>query len=536
MSGFDGSGQFIRSYSWVQDAANSIPITASRFDTEHNGFAAGLSNCITRDGQGKPSANIDWNAHKITNLANPTGLQDAVTLTSLTNPTALTVGPDKVQTAAEIAAGVTPTNYAYDTTNYGEPFRYMSAAQITDVLSAARSLDVTAAITTALSLSNDVWLPAGDWRTDTMITVPPGKMLRLSQKAMIVRVTAASAVTPVVYLQGTRSAFDGGQIATEKNHAGGVVACGHLDNTTNSVATWWQLRNVNIEGVAAAGNIGIFVPSGQATIGPTAVNYFGNIHNVHVHSADIGLLFAEVANAHSGSDLQFWNCRTTCIEFRGAGESSLSNIFFHSGSANGLVGIRLSNKTVYTNPSTMNTIIGFTDETGGAADQCVVIGTEPTKNTIIGNDNVAGGNTISNRANRVILKGQDICGEQVATDTLVAYTKFQVSNTFSATRNCFIESNNTINTVAVGGTLVLKTAIASGMFTLRNASDGVTAVLINDSVTGVRLLDGGGFAVVGADPGAGSSKFWVTQAAGVITITNRYAVAKQMDAFTFANN
>lgn len=53
MGAFNGSGVFVRSYSWVNDAANGIDITASRVDTEDTGFASGLSLCVTRDGQGQ---------------------------------------------------------------------------------------------------------------------------------------------------------------------------------------------------------------------------------------------------------------------------------------------------------------------------------------------------------------------------------------------------------------------------------------------------------------------------------------------------
>lgn len=58
MGAFDGNGNFVRSYSWAQDKANSLDITASRMDTEDNGFAAGLSNCVTRDGQGRIAADL----------------------------------------------------------------------------------------------------------------------------------------------------------------------------------------------------------------------------------------------------------------------------------------------------------------------------------------------------------------------------------------------------------------------------------------------------------------------------------------------
>jgi hypothetical protein len=68
MGAFNGSGQFIRSYSWVTDASNGIDITASRVDTEDNGFASGLSLCVTRDGQGAMQTNFVPQAASTYNL------------------------------------------------------------------------------------------------------------------------------------------------------------------------------------------------------------------------------------------------------------------------------------------------------------------------------------------------------------------------------------------------------------------------------------------------------------------------------------
>lgn len=68
MAGFNGSGTFVRTYNWVDDKNASIPITASRMDTEDNGFAAGLSACITRDGQSPATANLPMGGFKLTNL------------------------------------------------------------------------------------------------------------------------------------------------------------------------------------------------------------------------------------------------------------------------------------------------------------------------------------------------------------------------------------------------------------------------------------------------------------------------------------
>ena len=75
---FNGSGTFNRLYSWAVDAANSISISSSRMDAEMNGFAAGLTDCITRDGQSPPSTDIPWGAKKITNLGAATAGTDAL--------------------------------------------------------------------------------------------------------------------------------------------------------------------------------------------------------------------------------------------------------------------------------------------------------------------------------------------------------------------------------------------------------------------------------------------------------------------------
>lgn len=55
---FDSNGTFNRLFSWATDKLNGVSITASRMDGEDNGFAAGLTNCVTRDGLGKMGADF----------------------------------------------------------------------------------------------------------------------------------------------------------------------------------------------------------------------------------------------------------------------------------------------------------------------------------------------------------------------------------------------------------------------------------------------------------------------------------------------
>ena len=76
---FNGSGVFQRVRNWVADATAGIKIRADYHDAEDDGFAAGLTNCITRDGQSLVTQNIPWNSKRITGLQDPVNAQDAAT-------------------------------------------------------------------------------------------------------------------------------------------------------------------------------------------------------------------------------------------------------------------------------------------------------------------------------------------------------------------------------------------------------------------------------------------------------------------------
>src|SRR5579862_1034366 len=57
---FNGSGTYVRVSNWSNDAANNLPISATKFDNDGNDVATALSLCLTRDGQGAPSAPLTW--------------------------------------------------------------------------------------------------------------------------------------------------------------------------------------------------------------------------------------------------------------------------------------------------------------------------------------------------------------------------------------------------------------------------------------------------------------------------------------------
>lgn len=52
---WNGTGTYTRAIpSWNNDAVSGLTISSTKFDTEDNDFAAGIQNCLTRDGQSIP--------------------------------------------------------------------------------------------------------------------------------------------------------------------------------------------------------------------------------------------------------------------------------------------------------------------------------------------------------------------------------------------------------------------------------------------------------------------------------------------------
>lgn len=74
---YNGSGVFARIHTWANEAASGTPIQAAEFDEQEQDFATAFSNCITRDGQGGPTADIPWNNFGITGLRAPQLAGDA---------------------------------------------------------------------------------------------------------------------------------------------------------------------------------------------------------------------------------------------------------------------------------------------------------------------------------------------------------------------------------------------------------------------------------------------------------------------------
>jgi hypothetical protein len=74
---WNGSGTFNRIYSWVADKAAGLDISSSRMDTDTDDIASnGFGNCITRDGQGQPTANLPMANFRHTGVQNAVNRSD----------------------------------------------------------------------------------------------------------------------------------------------------------------------------------------------------------------------------------------------------------------------------------------------------------------------------------------------------------------------------------------------------------------------------------------------------------------------------
>lgn len=75
---FDGNGIYTPLTPPIFPAVSGTTITANQYNLQILDVSTALSNCMTRDGQGKPVSTIDFNTQKISNLGPAVANSDAV--------------------------------------------------------------------------------------------------------------------------------------------------------------------------------------------------------------------------------------------------------------------------------------------------------------------------------------------------------------------------------------------------------------------------------------------------------------------------
>ena len=141
---WDGSGNFIRTDGartgasvWEQARDANVLVNAPDADTHDEDVATGLENCITRNGENSPSANLPMNSKKHTGVADATQNSEYAAYGQLLALTQPFVGAANVAgTATAITLAPAPAITSYTT---GKGFSFFAEAAATGPVTVAVS-------------------------------------------------------------------------------------------------------------------------------------------------------------------------------------------------------------------------------------------------------------------------------------------------------------------------------------------------------------------------------------------------------------
>lgn len=119
---YNGSGSFSTVYNWQADAANGLNISSSRMQGQDADFAAGLSICMTKDGQQQAAANLPMGGFTLTNIANAIAQKQPISVQDFQNGTPTWLGTVSGTDTITGAASIAPGAYAK-----GQKFRGITA-------------------------------------------------------------------------------------------------------------------------------------------------------------------------------------------------------------------------------------------------------------------------------------------------------------------------------------------------------------------------------------------------------------------------
>jgi hypothetical protein len=157
---FNGSGTFLINSTGQPVVANTV-ISATVFNALTADLASGLTNCITKDGQSTPTANIPMGSNKITGLANGTLASDAANLGQVQSTAAKLI---TISGADTITGTMSPTLTAYAA---GQLFYFVAAGANTGAV----TLNVDGLGSRAVTRDGSSALAAGDINSGEMVVV-----------------------------------------------------------------------------------------------------------------------------------------------------------------------------------------------------------------------------------------------------------------------------------------------------------------------------------------------------------------------------
>ena len=160
------------------------------------------------------------------------------------------MGQYYAETTQETANGVTPVDTSYEP---GHAFRYLTTAQIADVIARGGAEDVTSGIQSALDSGHKAYLPEGTYAIEGTLTMlgagaTGGPTLEMTSGTRLERFT--SATVPILHIYGVQNNVEGNgaQIAsrTYGYPYGMILVGGNPDNaytTVDNIAT--QHNNIS---------------------------------------------------------------------------------------------------------------------------------------------------------------------------------------------------------------------------------------------------------------------------------------------------
>jgi hypothetical protein len=157
---FNGSGTFLINSTGQPVVANTV-ISATVFNALTADLASGLTNCITKDGQSTPTANIPMGNNKVTGLAIGTLVNDAATLGQVQSTAAKLISISGTDT---ITGTMSPTLTAYAA---GQLFYFVAGGANTGAV----TLNVDGLGSRAVTRDGSTALAAGDINSGEMVVV-----------------------------------------------------------------------------------------------------------------------------------------------------------------------------------------------------------------------------------------------------------------------------------------------------------------------------------------------------------------------------
>lgn len=251
---WNGAGVFSRLYNWVNDANAAIPITASRMDGEDDGFATGLNNCLTKNGENAATANLPMGTFKHTGVGDATARAQYLTagqqqdngciygVASGTDTYTLTPSPAITAYAAgqEFIVKFTNANTTAATLN----------------VSSSGAKDITKGVSTALVAGDIVAAQLYRCRYDGTRFVLVGRELNAT--------ATTSGVVELATDAETVTGADSTRATTPANLVAKMAAPGPIGGTTPAAIAGTTIAGTTITASTA------FVSQGGITLGQTA--------------------------------------------------------------------------------------------------------------------------------------------------------------------------------------------------------------------------------------------------------------------------